>query len=70
MDSSKTVLTVIDIADIDFEPGQPPGIVQAFEYFAGALRRLKRLIVFANRIIGWMELLNVRPASIQLPRDS
>src|SRR6266850_19709 len=44
----EAVLTVIDIADIDFEPGQTPGIVQAFKYLAGAFRRLKRLIVFTQ----------------------
>ena len=45
----KAILTVIDVADVDFQTGQPPGVVQTSKYLLSTLRGLKCLVVLARQ---------------------
>src|SRR5207302_4956759 len=45
----KTILPVIDVADVDFQPRETPLVIDTSEYLSGAFRSLKRLIVFAKQ---------------------
>src|SRR5258708_29331090 len=45
----KPILAVVDVAEIDFQSGQAPGIIEADKYLAGTLRGLKRLVILTDQ---------------------
>jgi len=44
----EAILAMINVADVYFEPGETPGIVELRKDFARALDGLKSLVVFAH----------------------
>ena len=45
----KSVLTVIDVADVDVQPGKTPLVVKACEYLPGSFRGVERLVIFPEQ---------------------
>ena len=45
----KSILPVIDVAHVDFQPREAPLVIEASEYPSGAFRGVECLIVFAEQ---------------------
>ena len=45
----KAVLPVIDVADVDLQPGKPPRVIQPRKYFSGPFRGVERLVIFPEQ---------------------
>ena len=67
---AEAVLPVVDVADVDIEPGQPPGISFRGEDLPRTFAAANARLYSPRRSMGWMDPLKVRATSSNLPTAS